>query len=793
MTITTVAINCDIGLANATEFTASQLEFTLSQPDYDTVSSDSIPAATVIVSLDASGVATANLWPVDRGVRNSFYAVVLVGSRTINGRLTSERFILGNIAPPALGAPFTLANLLSQSSGGIAVGSTIYATLADAVAAAVAAASTATTQAGTATTQAGIATTQAGNAANSATQAQNFATAAAAVGSTYPSVAAGIAAVANGAVFFVPIAGGIGLTVYQRSGASANVIGSVQGDTFDTRAAYTAWVAAGGVAVSGRTYSVAGLPYIGRTGATSTGLNGLVPNPAFDLSVAHFGAIGTGLTADIATNNAAFAAAVAYINALPLTFQGKPPLYIPAGHFCVSQQFTFNNVFGGIVGAGMRASLIANHGDPGDLFVFQSSTPTAVIGGMQVRDVAIRSFVDTTSGALLAFRGITNLVLNNVQLDNHFGGLLIEGGSDIYVSNLHIFSGNAAFWSGVKVGSYYVKIKKGVTTSVAVPTELFFTNFNWRRWGTADLVENGLVIEAVDGAWFSNGHIMGVAEADFLADSTSGDQMSSPLFSNVWFDNNSKFGVKVIGAGTLCGGFTFTGCTFLTNTEHAIAIAAGCAVRNITVTGGMFSKPGKSAIIAEGGNGTVAVTGATFMGCGSSLAGARCGIEIRNDANVAWSITGNTFTNKVIGADTVNSQWGIRNYSDTANNITITGNTFDGMTAGDIEDNRVGRVKNYSGNMTSRTYANVVAVSGALDIDHVNDHFLVASSVTSFNNLVNRRRGRTVTLEFTAACTATHGLNLLELAGGVNFVAAAKNTLTLRHNGTYWIEIGRKT
>ena len=136
MTITTVAINCDIGLANATEFTASQLEFTLSDADYDTISNDSVPAATVVLALDASGVATANLWPVDRGTRNTFYRVVLIGTRTINGRATSERFALGNIAPPSTGAPFALADLLGQSTGGIVVGSTIYETIADAVQAA---------------------------------------------------------------------------------------------------------------------------------------------------------------------------------------------------------------------------------------------------------------------------------------------------------------------------------------------------------------------------------------------------------------------------------------------------------------------------------------------------------------------------------------------------------------------------------------------------------------------------------------------------------------------------------
>ena len=185
MTITTVSIPCDVGLPNNTEFTASQLQFKLSGPDYDTVSNDSIPAATVAVPLSSVGVGTATLWPVSRGTRNTHYEVTLTGSFFSDGKTRAETFVLGNIRPSISGG--NLADLLAQSSGGIIVGSVIYATLAEAVAAAVAAAASATTQAGIATaqagiatTQAGIATTQAGIAAFEASQAEIFAAAAAA-------------------------------------------------------------------------------------------------------------------------------------------------------------------------------------------------------------------------------------------------------------------------------------------------------------------------------------------------------------------------------------------------------------------------------------------------------------------------------------------------------------------------------------------------------------------------------------------------------------------------------------
>ena len=135
MTVTTVPVTCDIGLPDDAEFIAARLEITLSGPDYDAASNDSIAAKTVSVVLDGDGEAVANLWPVDRGTRNRHYAVKVLGAYFSDGLARSAEFDLGNIRPQSYTTP-TLADLLAQSSGGVVVGSTIYATIADAVAAA---------------------------------------------------------------------------------------------------------------------------------------------------------------------------------------------------------------------------------------------------------------------------------------------------------------------------------------------------------------------------------------------------------------------------------------------------------------------------------------------------------------------------------------------------------------------------------------------------------------------------------------------------------------------------------
>lgn len=257
MTATTVAINCDVSLADGSEFTAARLDFTLSGPDFDAATNDVIPPHTVEVALDADGVGVANLWPVDLGVNNTRYKVEAVGSFVQNGLTKSLTFTLGNITPPSTGAPFDLADLLALESGGIVVGSVTYATIADAVAAAVAAAATAETMA------------------------------IASGAPIFPDTAAGIAGVDDGAVFEVPAPGG-GLLIYERNGATADLIGSIKADNFPSRTEALAYIAAGGTFSNGATYRIGGLEFVGATGSTVIAdLPGL--SPLGDWTAAHFG------------------------------------------------------------------------------------------------------------------------------------------------------------------------------------------------------------------------------------------------------------------------------------------------------------------------------------------------------------------------------------------------------------------------------------------------------------------------------------------------------------------------
>lgn len=280
MTITTVAIACDVGLPDNSEFTASRLDFTLSGPDYDTLSNDSIPAVTVSVSLNASGVGTANLWPVDRGTRNTHYVVSLYGAVTVNGTSVAKSYDLGIITPPEAGTP-DLANLLAQSNGGVYAGSTIYESIAAAVAAAV---------------------ESAGDAAGYAASAELAAMAAGA-----PIVTALTSPTpANGTIELLKV--DAGLIVYQVVAGSWSLVGWLQGPDFKTVADLLASTAAN-LGATGGIVNAGGFRYqivtSGQHLTTAGGVKLYVVNAGQGASIDALGALGNGTASD----SAAFAAA----------------------------------------------------------------------------------------------------------------------------------------------------------------------------------------------------------------------------------------------------------------------------------------------------------------------------------------------------------------------------------------------------------------------------------------------------------------------------------------------------
>lgn len=109
---------------------------------------------------------------------------------------------------------------------------------------------------------------------------------------------------------------------------------------------------------------------------------------------------------------------------------------------------------------------------------------------------------------------------------------------------------------------------------------------------------------------------------------------------------------------------------------------------------------------------------------------------------------------------------------------------------------RIGPHNDY-GNLATSTGASVgippVPSATNLALPFTGDMFTVTGT-TTIATLAEGWAGRQVTLLFASAVTVTHGTSgstAMRLANAANFAAPAGGTLTLRHNGGQWFEVGR--
>jgi hypothetical protein len=86
-----------------------------------------------------------------------------------------------------------------------------------------------------------------------------------------------------------------------------------------------------------------------------------------------------------------------------------------------------------------------------------------------------------------------------------------------------------------------------------------------------------------------------------------------------------------------------------------------------------------------------------------------------------------------------------------------------------------------------------IASAGQLNIPATGEEFIITGT-TGIGNIHEGWAGRQITLVFSGALTVVHGTgsaSAVKLNSASNFVTAANSTLTLKHNGTQWYEIGR--
>lgn len=95
--------------------------------------------------------------------------------------------------------------------------------------------------------------------------------------------------------------------------------------------------------------------------------------------------------------------------------------------------------------------------------------------------------------------------------------------------------------------------------------------------------------------------------------------------------------------------------------------------------------------------------------------------------------------------------------------------------------------------LTTNLFIPTIASAGNINMPATGTLFSITGNV-AINFLTGYYTGRTVTFVFTQDLTVLNGgsgVAGIRLSGNVNFVASAGSSLTLRHDGNRWVEIGR--
>lgn len=203
-----------------------------------------------------------------------------------------------------------------------------------------------------------------------------------------------------------------------------------------------------------------------------------------------------------------------------------------------------------------------------------------------------------------------------------------------------------------------------------------------------------------------------------------------------------------------------------------------------------------------------------LIGC-STAAQATAGVYINTSAGVHTNILGHrswggsTHGVLIDGGDASVSQSTLRGVSygvtvtSTASRVTIKGNRFQDLVTAPFSlfaatplvtigrDNDFG---NYTGSVGSANLiCPTVASASALAIGNAGNTINVTGT-TGITTITGGWAGREVTLLFAGVLTvtsATGTTNSVRLSGGTNYTSSAGSSLTIRHNGVQWYEIGR--
>lgn len=436
-------------------------------------------------------------------------------------------------------------------------------------------------------------------------------------------------------------------------------------------------------------------------------------------------------------------------------------------------------------GTGPRSSVIRVHHDLGYALTVQAASGpgSTFVNGFGMRNMSMRAMVPTSNGGLLMLNKVQLGWFNQLQFEDHWGGIDCYGGQHLHFNGVQIFSprtsGTSAQWTPTnpasKVGSYYFRVD--VSTDQAVPSTFWVTDCNFQRDDTTSYIEHGVHIKCIDGFIWSGGHAMGVTGDVFRVEASGAKQITGIKLANVWLDNNCTNNLHILGSTTATWGqielsnvnmFAPSGCNvFVEDVTNQFA--------GIVCSGGSSLRAGTYGWLVRGGR-TIEVNG-HLIGAANLSNASNCGgfcvdSGATNPGGPKNVILGDTvcFTDTVQTYVSANMIGVIVNPSVTTKVICKA--FFDINAASvDVNDTSGNEYNDYRGSRTTKA-ATITAVSGtSLVVDEVNEVFTLAAGLTA-NNLTGRRNQRRVTMIPLGVSTLNVGSGISSRSGSAIVTAA---------------------
>jgi hypothetical protein len=445
-----------------------------------------------------------------------------------------------------------------------------------------------------------------------------------------------------------------------------------------------------------------------------------------------------------------------------------------------------------ICGESMYKTLFSRATDYGDTVLFTGNDTT----GAQITDIGLSNVGFRSTGPMLdahlKINGAWKVDLHRLYFDRGFRAMELLGLTAAQISKIYavmtslngsVATNSAYALFGVSPGAY------------AHPHcgDVFMTDFNLRANMAATVNQFGILVQASDGIWFSNGHVGNTTVANCNIQHNSNTWNTSLVFfNNVMFDEGTGINILIDGsqATSKFTSVELNQCNIKGGAvaQRGIVVSGGCDIHGLKVRGGtIWQHLSHGVDLASTASDEISFEGVTVRGNSYGSAGTAHGYNIAAGVSGVSIIGGRAGGDDITVGGAGEQGYGIRIASGAGDNINVQGVDVRLNTTGDVQNFATGDNVRFGGMITNRS--NVVASAAAIQLPETLDQVYI-SGTTTINTITASWRDREVRLLFQSTAAVSEAGNV-KLAGTGTFTATADDSLELMCDGTSWIEVGR--